>query len=194
MVTAMSTAQLRRWTRQEYDRMIAAGVLEPEDQVELIEGEILTMTPQRSPHATAVLLAQEALRGALGSGLHVRSQLPLALGQASEPEPDVAVVAGGVRDYSEGHPQRALLVVEVADTTLAYDRDVKGSLYARFEIPEYWLVNLREGCVEVYRDPTTAPQARFGWHYRSVTRAGQGESISPASWPSAPIAVADLLP
>ena len=190
----MSAVQARRWTRQQYDRMIEAGVLTPEDRVELIEGEILAMTPQGSAHATGVSLAQEALRAAFGPRVYVRVQLPLALGSDSEPEPDVAVVAGSVRDYRDAHPQSALLVVEVADTTLAYDRDRKGSLYARAGVPEYWIVNLAESLVEVHRDPILMPQERFGWQYRSVDRFGPGDSIAPLSLPRARIAVADLLP
>jgi len=190
----MSVVQARRWTRQEYDRMIEAGVLTPEDRVELIDGEILAMTPQGSAHATGVSLAQEALRTALGSHVYVRVQLPLAFGLDSEPEPDVAVVAGSVRDYRDAHPQSALLVVEVADATLPYDRDVKGSLYARAGVPEYWLVNLAEAVVEAHRDPMVMPQARFGWQYRTVDRFGPGDSIARLSFPHASIAVADLLP
>lgn len=190
----MSTVQLRRWTRQEYDLMIEAGVLTPEDRVELIDGEILAVTPQGSPHATGVSLALEALSAAFGRGAYVRIQLPLALGQDSEPEPDVAVVAGAVRDYRDAHPQSALLVVEVADSTLAFDRDVKGSLYARSGIPEYWLVNLVDACVEVHRDPMVAPHARLGWQYRTVERVGRGDSIAPLSRPQARIPVIDLLP
>jgi Uma2 family endonuclease len=174
--------------------MIEAGVLTPEDRVELIDGEILAMTPQGSSHATAVLLVQDTLRAAFGRDVHIRTHLPLALGSDSEPEPDVAVVAGSVRDYRDAHPQSALLVVEVADTTLAYDRDVKGSLYARAGVPEYWLVNLAKALVEVHRDPMVMPHARFGWQYRTVDRFGPGDSIAPLSCPHASIAVADLLP
>jgi Uma2 family endonuclease len=190
----MSAVQARRWTRQEYDRMIDAGILTPEDRVELIEGEVLGMTPQGSAHATGVSLVHDALRVAVGHGGYVRAQLPLALGSASEPEPDLTVVAGSPRDYRAAHPQSALLVVEIADTTVAYDRDVKGSLYARAGVPEYWLVNLVETVVEVYRDPVVNPQARLGWHYRAVHRFGPGDSITPLSLPGARVGVADLLP
>ena len=107
----MSAVQVRRWTRQEYDRMIEAGVLTPDDRVELIDGEILSTTPQGSPHATAVLLVQDALRVSFGRDVHIRAQLPIALGLDSEPEPDVAVVAGSVRDYRDAHPQSALLEI-----------------------------------------------------------------------------------
>src|SRR5215471_6418539 len=93
----MSAVQLRRWTRQEYERMTDAGVLTENDRVELIGGEILTVTPQKSPHATGVVLASEALRRVLTPNLHVRTQLPLALGDDSEPEPDVAIVRGSLR-------------------------------------------------------------------------------------------------
>ena len=174
--------------------MIEAGVLTPEKRVELIDGEILAMTPQGSAHATAVSLVQEALRAAFGSQVYVRVQLPLAFGSDSEPEPDVAVVAGSVRDYRDAHPQSALLVVEVADATLAYDRDRKGSLYARAGVPEYWIANLAETCIEVHRDPIVRPHAQFGWHCRTVERFGAGDSITPLSLPTRSIAVADLLP
>jgi Uma2 family endonuclease len=120
--------QLRRWTRQEYDRMIDARVLTPEDHVELIDGEIVTVTPQKSRHATAVRLAEIAVRRAFGDHVDVRTQLPLTLDAASEPEPDVAVVAGSPRDYRDAHPSTALLIVEVADASLLFDRTTKASL------------------------------------------------------------------
>lgn len=189
-----STVQARRWTRAEYERMVAAGVLTSEDRVELIDGEILTITPQGSAHATSVSLAQEALRTAFGAGTHVRTQLPLALGPASEPEPDVAVVVGPPRAYREAHPQSALLVVEVADATLDYDRATKGSLYARAGLPDYWIVNLLDRVVEVHRDPTSDPQAPFGWRYATRERFGADDAIAPLARPNVRVAVADLLP
>ncbi|MCI0636706.1 MAG: Uma2 family endonuclease, partial [Actinobacteria bacterium] len=143
----------RRWTRDEYYRMAETGILRPDDRVELIDGEILTKSPQRSVDATAVLLSQEALHAAFGAGFDVRPQLPLALGEASEPEPDLAVVPGVPRDYRESHPTTALLVVEVAETSLAFDRGGKQALYARAGIPEYWIVDLVEGTLEVFRSP-----------------------------------------
>ncbi|MBI4263507.1 MAG: Uma2 family endonuclease [Acidobacteria bacterium] len=189
-----SAVQVRRWTRREYDRMIEAGVLNPEDRVELIGGEILTVTPQSSVHATCVSLVQEAMRSVFGRDAHVRVQLPLALGAESEPEPDVAVVTGSARDYRDAHPQSALLVVEVADTTLAYDRGTKGSLYARAGVPDYWIVNLTESILETHRDPTSHSAARFGWHYRPASRFDSGETVEPLSRPGARIPVSDLLP
>ena len=173
----MSAVHVRRWTRQEYERMTEAGVLTENDRVELIGGEILTVTPQKSPHATAMVLTLEALRRVLPPDLHLRSQLPLALGDDSEPEPDVAVVHGSMRDYRDAHPQSAQLVVEISESTLAFDRNVKGSLYARSGVPEYWIVNLVEAIVETYRDPAEDPTARFGWSYARSDRITRTATI-----------------
>jgi Uma2 family endonuclease len=179
--------QLRRWTRQEYDLMVESGILGPEDRVELVGGAILTMSPQKSPHATAVQLASDALREAFRQGFVVRSQLPLALSADSEPEPDVAVVPGSPRDFRDAHPSTALLIVEVADTSLGYDRDEKKILYAEGGIPEYWIVNLLDRRLEVYRGPAGGD---FG-----IRRAlGTEEWIAPLSRPEASIPVAELLP
>lgn len=174
--------------------MVAAGVFPPGDPVELIDGEILAMTPQGSAHATTVLLTAQALQIAFGTGTHVRVQMPLALDPASEPEPDLAVVSGSPRDYRDAHPSSALLVVEVADTTLDYDREQKGSLYARAGIAEYWIVNLSDRRLEVYRDPAPLSQARYGWGLRTVRHHNSGERVAPLAVPQASVAVADLLP
>lgn len=180
-------APVRRWTRDEYYRMAEAGILRPEDRVELIDGEILTMAPQRSPHAVAVRLAQEALRTAFGPGFDVRPQLPLTLGEATEPEPDLAVVGGEPRDYRDAHPTTALLVVEVAESSLAFDRGIKSRLYARSGIPEYWIVDLAGGALEVLRSPA-------GGEYRERRVLTADASIAPLARADRPIAVADLLP
>ena len=190
----MSAVQTRRWTREEYERLIETGVFHPEERVELIDGELVVMTPQKSVHATAVRLVDEMLRMAFGSGHDVRAQLPLALDPDSEPEPDVAVVAGTPRDYRNAHPTTALLVVEVADTTLAFDRERKGSLYARAGIAEYWIVNLADRVLEVCRDPGPVASAQYGWSYRVTERLSASDSVSPLAAPQARIAVSDLLP
>jgi hypothetical protein len=188
----MSAVQVRRWTRQEYDRMTDAGILTPSDRVELIGGEIVTVTPQKSPHATAVSLVNEALRGVVGTTRHVRIQLPLALNDDSEPEPDIAIVSGSIRDYRDAHPESALLLVEVSDSTLAFDRQVKGSLYARAAVPESWIINLVESVVEVYQQPVPDTNARFGWSYARSNRFTRGDSIALPFGGS--VIVTDLLP
>lgn len=173
--------------------LASGGVFHPGERAELIDGEILTRTPQGSAHSTAVCLVEDALRLAFGAGYDVRGQLPLALDPASEPEPDVVVVPGSPRDYRDAHPATALLVVEVADTTLAFDRDWKWSLYARAGIADYWIVNLIDRLLEVYRDPAPASSARYGWEYRSIQRLGPSEAVRPLAF-QALVAVADLLP
>jgi Uma2 family endonuclease len=167
--------------------MVETGILGPEDHVELLDGEIIEMSPEKSRHATAVDLALEALRAAFATGHTVRVQHPLALGEASEPEPDLAVVAGSPRDYAAGHPASALLVVEVADSSLEYDRKRKAHAYAGAGIEDYWIVNLTGACLEVYRSPS--PDG-----YRSVATHSRDASITPLAAPDAVVRVADLLP
>ena len=176
-----------RLSRAEYDRAIEAGVFEPEARLELIDGDLHAMTPQGSRHATGVVLVSESLRRAFGSGFHVRTQLPLAADDYSEPEPDVAVVTGTLRDYRDAHPTLPVLVVEVSDDSLHHDRTVKQRLYARCGIPEYWLLALPDARLEVYRDPGEGG-------YRSVSFHGPVDSVAPRGCPDARIAVADLLP
>src|SRR4029079_13613939 len=105
-----------------------------------------------SPHATAIQLVQQVLTTLLGAGWSVRAQLPLALDDDSEPEPDVCVVAGDPRDYRDAHPEHPALIVEVALSRVSFDREHKGSLYARAGVADYWIVNVRERRLEVYRE------------------------------------------
>lgn len=121
----------RRWTRAEYERLIAVGVFRAGEPVELLGGDLIVAEPQGSAHHVAIGLVEDALRAALGSGWVVRSQGPVALDDESEPEPDVSIVPGVRRDYSHAHPARPALVVEVAETSLGLDRDRKGSLRSR---------------------------------------------------------------
>jgi Uma2 family endonuclease len=185
--STIRSVALRRFTRDEYDRLIAEGFFHPEERLELIDGRIVEKMTQGSRHATAVRLVEIALNAVFGDGFDVRVQLPIALDDFSEPEPDVAVVTGAPRDYRDAHPTRALLVVEVSDATLRFDRRRKLALYARCEIPEVWIVNLLDGVVEVHRDPA-------GITYRTRQRLAGGETVSPGARPGARIAVADVLP
>ena len=118
----------RRWTRAEYDRLIDIGVFLPGEPLELLGGELIVSEPQGSAHYTAIGLVEDALRSALGPGWLVRSQGPIELDDESEPEPDIAVMRGDRRSYSHRHPSRPALVLEVAESSLAFDREHKGSL------------------------------------------------------------------
>ena len=190
----MPTIQVRRWTREEYDRMIEAGVLSPEDHIELIDGEILQVTPQGARHATAVCMVHKALTQVAPRNSIIRIQMPLAIGPRSAPEPDIAVVRGGLMDYSEEHPASAILIVEVSEAAIAFDRDRKGSMYARAGIPEYWLINLPEQCLEVYREPEEIGGADNAWAYAKVERLEEWQSVSPLFAPTAAIPISDLIP
>jgi Uma2 family endonuclease len=121
-------------------------------------------------HATAIGVVGAVLNAALPSGWSVRMQAPIALDEESQPEPDVAIVAGAHADYRKSHPSRVALVVEVAEISLGLDRGVKASLYARGGVQDYWIVNLVERAVEVHRDPVPNPSAPCGWQYRTVGR------------------------
>ena len=189
-----SAVRAKRWTRLEYERLVCLGAFGPGDHIELVAGTLLVREPQNSPHATAIGLAEEALRAAFGPGWHVRGQRPIALDDESEPEPDVAVVSGSIRDYAAAHPSQPVLLVEVADSSLAYDRGGKGSLYARARVPEYWIVNLIDRVVEVHREPRPDPAAALGWRYEHIRRLSEDEAVSPLGAPEARIPVADLLP
>jgi len=184
---------LRRWRRVEYERLVDLGVFDREP-VELIGGQLIVAEPQNSPHATAVGAADDALRAALPPGFLVRAQMPVAIDEESLPEPDLAVVPGRRADYQLVHPTRPVLVVEVADSSLRFDREEKGSLYARARIGEYWIVNLIDRVVEIYRDPAPDPAAPHGWRYRPAAALAPPSVISPVAFPSAQIRVADLLP
>lgn len=178
-----------RMTVERYFALVDEGLLDPDDRVELLGGVVVAMSPRNPPHDTVVSLVDRALSRAVGERAAVRCQCSIILGRYSAPEPDVAVVAGRERDYLTAHPQSALLVVEVADTSLAQDRLTKGALYAAAGIPEYWIVNLRADCVEVLR----APEPEAG-RYRERTVVGHGERLGLVALPGVEIAAGDFLP
>ena len=185
--------QTRCWTRREYDRLIESGFFGEDDSVELLGGQLMVAEPQGSRHASTVSLVADALRSAFGHGWYVMVQLPVALDDQSEPEPDVAVVRGTARDYRDAHPSRPVLVVEVAESSGTLDRRHKSSLYARATVPDYWIVDINDELVEVHRQRVSHPDAPFGWSYADVQRLGRGSTIVPVAGVTSPITVADLL-
>ena len=183
----------RRWRRAEFDRLVHLGLFEREP-LELIDGELVVTEPQGSHHASAITKVDYAIRAPMRSGWIVRLQAPVSLDEESEPEPDLVVVSGRPGDYRDSHPAHPALVVEVAESSLEYDRTRKGGLYARAAVPEYWIVNLVESVLEVYRDPELDASATFGWRYRSVARLAPPANVVPLAWTGEGIMVADLLP
>lgn len=184
----------RRWTRAEYEKLIDLGILQPGEPIELIGGELIVAEPQSAWHYTAIENVASVLREAFGPGWVIRTQGPVALDDESEPEPDVAVVPGTARDYRDAHPSRPVLTVEVSQSSLVSDRERKGSLYARAGLAEYWVLNLTDRWLEVYREPVPDPAALFGWRYARRDTRTIGAAVTPLAAPAARIEVANLLP
>jgi Uma2 family endonuclease len=181
------------WTKDEYYRLCEEGWFNGR-RVQLIGGEIVEMPAQHNFHLSSVTKTQKALEAVFGSGYWVRAQGTLDLSPLSVPGPDIAVVVGSYLNPPSTNPTTALLVVEVSETTLAYDRNVKSCLYAAAEISDYWIVNLVDRQLEVYRDPVADPSRPFGHRYATRTIHDPGDTVTPVALPGASIAVADLLP
>ena len=190
----MPPLHYHRWTRTQYERLVARGVLKSDDRIELLDGLLVVREPQGDRHAATVAALHLALQRAFGRRYHVRIGSPVALDDASEPEPDLAVVPGSPWRYRTGHPAQPVLMVEVSDTSLAKDRLRKSGLYARAGIADYWVVNVIDGVLEVYRDPVRAPSRRYGWKYGSVRLLRRNAVVSPLARPRARIRVADVRP
>ena len=182
----------RRWTTAEYYALSDAGLFDDE-RVELLDGEIWTLPAQKMPHFTAVEAAAEVLLSAFGPGFTARKHGPMTLEDGTEPEPDVLIAPGSWRDYAQAHPTppEARLLVEVSDATLRKDRGEKLRTYARAGIADYWIVNLVNRQLEVYRDP--APM-NGGFGYKTVLTLFDGDTVTPLAAPGSTITVADLFP
>jgi Uma2 family endonuclease len=177
-----------RFTREEYDRMGDAGLF-IDERVELLDGEILTMSPQSPPHGGVTSRIAYTLMRLLGSTASVRIQLPIVLNDWSEPGPDVAICAPDPDDYEREHPRadQVLLVIEVADASLSYNHNRKVTAYARSGIAEYWIVNLVDRRIEVMSDPdSVAPR------YRNECHAMAGDSLTLPG--GVVLAASDILP
>lgn len=165
------------FTVDEYYRMGAAGILAADDRVELIDGEIIKMSPIGSRHAACVRRLDALLNRSVSHMAQVSAQNPIRVSDFSEPQPDIALLRPRADFYAPGHPTPAdvLLVIEVAETSVEYDREIKAPLYARAGIAEMWLINLREDLIEIYTNPA-------GRSYQSVRRAARGESFAPQNF------------
>jgi Uma2 family endonuclease len=181
------------FTREEYDRIAEKGLFEGQ-RIELVEGEILCMSPIGTKHNVVVNLADEVLSGVFDGGFAVRVQSSFVVPGETELEPDVAVVPGRARDYLLRHPDAAALIVEVAETSLAYDTSIKASLYARAGVPDYWVLDVITPRLIAHRDPGEMPEQPYGFGYRDVRVYQAGEEIVPLVKPDASVPVADLLP
>jgi len=184
--TALLLESPRLLSVAEYHRMIEAGIFGEDERVELLEGVVVAMTPQSPAHAYCIRFLTRLLVRTLGNAYAVSPQLPLTLSERSEPEPDLAVVRADL-DSRDRHPAAAILVVEVALDSLRKDRRVKGALYARFGVPEYWIVNLEARVVEAFSDPDAVNGA-----YRRTRTVTTAETLTSEAFPGLSFPVADL--
>ena len=179
---------IHRFTVDEYHRLVETGVLHEDDNVELIEGRIVDMVPIGSKHASCVNRIIQLFADKLQKRAIVSSQNPVDLGKHSEPEPDIAILKWRNDFYRDKHPspQDILLIIEVADASLEYDKFTKTPLYARAGIQELWLLNLLENTIEVYRSPSIDG-------YKTITSLSSTETVSPLSFPDIVIKTGELL-
>jgi Uma2 family endonuclease len=176
----------RRFTVDEYHRLIAAGILDEDEHVELLEGVITQMSPQGVPHASCIQWLNRYLIRALPDTYVVRPGLPLTLRPRNEPEPDFAVVTeASAREHT--HPSSALLAIEVSSGSLRIDRKVKAAVYSRAGIPGYWIVNVEAQVVEVFTDPDLA-----GGVYRRVRTVLRTDTLTSEVLPQLSFPLADL--
>jgi Uma2 family endonuclease len=181
---------LKSWTVQEYHRMEELGILDPNERTELIAGQITLMVAKGTPHVlTLRLLASELETLIINQPVFISTQDPIYLDSSSEPEPDLAIVKGTVFDYADQHPQPndIHLVVEVADSTLRHDCEVKDKLYAQAAITDYWVVDIPHRQVHIFRDPT--PNG-----YTSHLILTEPQTISPLAFPEINLSIGSILP
>lgn len=188
---AQMAVRTKLWTRDEFERLVAAGAFPPDARIQLVDGEIVEMTAQGAAHATAVYRLQKALEAIFDHAFIVRAQLPIALAgdSMSIPGPDIAVVRGSADDFRVHHPSTAVLLVEVADASIQFDRTRKLAMYARAGIPEYWILDINDSSLEVNRDPD-----RVTGSYRERTTLSSADHVVSVSGNTVRLPVNAILP
>jgi Uma2 family endonuclease len=181
--------RLKRLTVQDYRRMSELGILDPSERTELIAGQIVLMVAKGTPHVTSLHLLANTLRDQLGNIALVRTQDPIQLDDYSEPEPDLVIAQGSIHNYADHHPRpnEVCLVVEVADSTLKQDCEIKDKLYAQAGIGDYWVVDLKNRQLHIFRNPTLAG-------YTSHLILTEPNQVSPLAFPDVALALTAILP
>ncbi|TWT87122.1 hypothetical protein Mal64_26570 [Pseudobythopirellula maris] len=192
LVGRLEGVQPKRWTREEYHLLAEQGWF-VDKRVELIDGEIIELSPQSEEHFFGIDNLRSLLEKAFGEAYWVRSQASVAASEHSEPEPDVAVIEGP-RRVMDDHPTTALLAVEVSKTTQSYDKGAKADLYASTGTHDYWVLDLVRRELVVHRQPTQNGESRFGWRYAQLTVIPETGEVSPLALPGATLRVAEMLP
>jgi Uma2 family endonuclease len=184
-----SEPTIKLWTVAEYHRMSELGILDADGRTELIDGQILLMTAKGTPHVVALQLSANSLSEQLKSDALIRTQDPIQLDDFSEPEPDLVVVRGAILDYTEHHPysEDIHLIVEIADSTLKQDCQVKDKLYANAGISEYWVVDLKNRQVNIFRNPIST-----GYANHLILK--EPNEFSPLAFPHISIELTSILP
>jgi Uma2 family endonuclease len=188
MALTIEPTTVKCWTVSDYHRMSEMGILGPDERTELINGQIVLMVAKGSPHVTSLHLLANVLRDRLGNAALVRTQDPIQLDDWSEPEPDLIIARGTVLDYADHHPrpEEIELVVEVADSTLKQDCEIKDKLYAQAGIADYWVLDLKNRQLHVFRNPT--PMG-----YTSHLILAEPNEIAPLSFPSLTLSLTVIL-
>ncbi|MBD0346530.1 MAG: Uma2 family endonuclease [Coleofasciculus sp. Co-bin14] len=189
MQTTQTPFTLRLWTAEEYHRMAEAGIFHPEERVELIAGQIIRMSAKGTAHTAAVRRTAKILRNLLTNQAEVYTQDPIQLDDFSEPEPDVAVVRIDPLDYADHHPtpSEVYLIIEVADSSLKYDRETKAKAYARSGIADYWVLDVINRKLHMFREPIQEA-------YQSEVILSEEASVSPLQFPTLEITLQEMLP
>jgi Uma2 family endonuclease len=183
----------KRFTRGEYDCIALTGIFEGQ-RVELVEGEILCMSPIGSYHNAVVTACDMTLADLFKKAFHVRTQCSFVVPVETELEPDIAVVPGRWRDYLHKNPDVAALIIEVADSSLEYDTTLKASLYARAGILDYWVIDLKQSVIIVHRSPCAMPDRPLHFGYSDMKTYQAHETIFPLALPETAIPVSELVP
>jgi Uma2 family endonuclease len=191
--TPAAVPQPHRWTIAEYRTLALTGLFHDKKTM-LLDGVLYVMVLPKPPHDTSLNLAYEFLRAAFPTGHHVRNQQGFDIGTHNDPGPDLAVVTGSIRDYAARTPTAAILVVEVSDSTLSIELTTKTELYATAGVPEYWVIDLVNRQLHVFRGPQPLPAGLGAVAYRTHQTLGPADTITPQAAPRAATLVADLLP
>ena len=180
---------IRKWTVKEYHKLGEMGVFHPEERVELLSGNIIKMSAKGTAHTSALGRTDRLLQNLFGNLAWVRMQDPIALDDNSEPEPDIALVSIDPFDYATHHPtpSEVYLIIEVADSSLTFDREIKAQAYGRSGIADYWVLNVNNRQLHIFREPAVDG-------YQSELILGENGSISPLRFPTVNIAIQEMLP
>lgn len=190
VISKSNETPLRLWTVEDYHRMVEAGILQPDEAVELIAGQIIQkMSPQGTPHATTIRIVSRLLEKRLGEQVLVQTQLPIQLNNFSEPEPDIALIVADELRYLDHHPfpSEVYLIIEIADSTLQRDCQIKALDYGSSGIKDYWVIDINHRCLHVFRKGTEQ-----GYEIEMILQ--EDETVSLLAFPDINIRVNEMLP